>query len=353
MIEKQLRIAPSPFYYFKSGIYNFRVLRRDRAIEHFEMCLAKDRKREFYILCCRNLSQLYYYRDDFEKAIKCATMVVDNTGDIEEKKKFQLEVARYYQGYGKFDVSKKLYESYINNYGISSKAVYYYSILLYRMGYVEDAISILQKTINRVAYDDYLQRCIRNLCRIYGDEGNIDKAKEIFKLAIDKDEKDAQAYALMGKIYFEHKKVERAKKYYNLAVKYDTDNEHHYLVNVMEVYAASFINNGTDACGKIIQQKIPIGSHADLAQLVKFERMRNMFGKAVSKANKKDLYYKCYDCPYGTCHCLLYELGMVYEAMGKKDKALDMYREALRVYGHNPLYERKIEKLSKKKLFKK
>ena len=44
---------------------------------------------------------------------------------------------------------------------------------------------------------------------------------------------------------------------------------------------------------------------------------------------------------------------MVYEAMGKKDKALDMYREALRVYGHNPLYERKIEKLSKKKLFKK
>lgn len=348
--DKQIDINPNAYYYINRAILCKLMGKPKNALLDYFCALKME---PYNCFCLSRIGQIYENDGDFEKAVEFYNKTLECVGENDnEIKKQTLEgLARVLQCTNSFKESKETYERFFEEFGLLADVAYDYAELLYRMQNMDEAVNFLMRCINELEYSSDVQMCIRQLCYIYGREGYIDKAYESFQLAISKDKNDAKAYANMGEIFINARLYDDAIQMYLKATEIDKDNKNNYYSRLVE---ATVLRRGLfkpelkNYIKKAYISEENLRYSLNCVKMVRLNRLTKKYQDAISIADMALKQSRCYMCPYGRCHEALYEKGLVYEAMKDYEKARVCYLEALKVCGHNPVYEEKLKRIEGK-----
>lgn len=349
MYTKQLEIRPRAFYYIHRGILNRFLHNYKSAIADFEEALKFEPDNAF---CYGRIGQIYELHREFERALEYYDKALAYSGgDDEDRKTYLCLKARTLQCMNRFAESREIYALYIEQYGLDTDVAYDYSELLQRMNLIDEAVGILQRCIDEVPYDSGMQQCIRQLCAIYGSEGYIDRAHETMMLAVSHNDKDARIYARMASIFFHHGLLDEARQMYEKAVGLDIGNKQNYYSDLIEVILskrALFKPDIREYVKKALILPEDMQTPIDYINMAKLNRLEKKPREAIKIIDRGLKIKRCTGCFYSTCHEALYEKGKIYESMKQYEKARMCYREALKVCGHNTLYEESLKRIEGK-----
>ncbi len=349
MYTKQLNIRPRAFYYIHRGILNRFLHNYKSALSDFEEALKLEPDNVF---CYGRIGQIYELHREFERALEYYDKALTySEEDDEDRKDNLLFKARTLQCMNRFAESREIYTLYIDQYGLNTDVAYDYSELLQRMNLIDEAIDVLQRCIDEIPYDSYMQQCIRQLCYIYGSEGYIDRAHETMMLAVSHDDKNFRIYATMASIFFHHGLLEEARQMYEKAVVLDIENKENYYSDLIEVVLSKrtlFKPDIREYIKKALIAPEDMQTPIDYINMAKLNRLEKKLKEALKIIDRGLKIKRCAGCYYSACHEALYEKGLIYESMKQYERARMCYREALKVCGHNTLYEERLKRIEGK-----
>ncbi|MGN0436700.1 MAG: tetratricopeptide repeat protein [Wujia sp.] len=250
-----------------------------------------------------------------------------------------------------FEGATKIYESCIDEFGIGGNYIIDYGELLVRMDRFDDCDRFLRKCIGELEELSLIQLCIGNLCCFSANEEHMDKAWEMFELAIKKDPKDYKIYRCMASALLEHGEVEKAKELYEKA--YVLDVEHDAYTCGMYLIAIG----KTDDVHKPEYQKYIDTATEQLADAddaytyvkkAEFYRGLKEYQKALAMTDLAEQEGRYPLSCFEENHDVWYERGYIYEELGDYEKSLECFRRALEIFGHNKLYAACVKRLEEK-----
>lgn len=352
MLSKQLEINPHPFYYIHRGIINRYISNFKSAMSDFQEALKYEPDNTY---CYTRIGLIYEIHKEFNNALENydnALKYIDDEDDKEEKAAIYAFKARTLQCINKFEESRQLYIKYFEEFGLNADVAYDYSELLQRMNRIDEATGILKECIDKLEYDDDVQACIRQLCAIYGAEGYIDMANETFRIAISKNKEDSRAYAVMAEVFKDHGLNDAAKKLYEEAVRLDINNKENYYSKLIEVILSKKTLFKPDLRSYFDKADVKTDSMDNPRNYIKMSRLNRVSKKpkeAMTIIDRGLKVKRCSGCFYESCHEALFEKGLIYEYMKDYEMARMCYKEALRICGHNALYEERLKRIEDKK----
>lgn len=350
MYSRQLEIKPHAFYYIHRGLLNRFLLNYKSALDDFEEALKLEPDNAF---CYSRIGMIYEIHRDFERALQYFDKAIEiyRENDRDELPTCYSCKARILQCMNRFEESRGVYEKYFAEFGLNADVAYDYSELLQRMNRIDEAAELLRRCIDELPYDDDIQACMRQLCAIYGDEGYVDRANEAMMLAVGHDASDARAYAIMGEVFFHQGLLEDARRMYEKAVQLDSSNKENYYSELIEVLLRKKGLFRPDVREYAARAEIPPEKMRTPVDYIKMARLRRLMKKPkeAMKIIERCLKIKrCSGCFYSACHEAIYERGLIYESMRKYEMARACYREALKICGHNALYEESLKRIEDK-----
>lgn len=349
LYDKQLENNQVSYYYIQRGLLKRFLQNYKGAIADFRNALEYDTDNGF---CYIKLGQIYETCGEHETALeKYENALGYYSKDSEEYKELLISKARILQCLKRFVEGLKVYEEYVDEYGLNADMAYDYSELLFRMNRAGEAAEILLKAINELEYSDEIQTCIRHLCYIYGSEGYIDKANEAMQLAISHNPNDEKAYAVMGEVFFEHGLLDEARNMYMNAVLLDIDDAENYYSELIEVMLAKKTLFKPDIKEYVKRAIISLDNMRSPVNYIKMSvlnRVLKKYKEAFKIIEHAINMRRCRGCFYEKCHEALYEKGRIYESMKQYKAAYNCYKEALQVCGHNPIYEESMKRVEGK-----
>ncbi|MFL0197105.1 glycosyltransferase [Clostridium sp. WILCCON 0269] len=151
---------------------------------------------------------------------------------------------------------------------------------------------------------------------------------DMLKLAISLKTEDPYLYYQLGKSYYQLKDYKTSALYFEKALTFDLDYYLEYVSNLVETYGYSLINSERCSDALILENVAEIyKNNPDFNFLMGLVYMNNaMFEKAVES------FLYCTRFPYGkvegvTSFSAYYNVGVIYDVLGVKDKALEYYRK--------------------------
>lgn len=351
MLTRQLEINPHPFYYIHRGIINRYLSNFKSALCDYQEALKYEPDNTY---CYTHIGMIYELHREFDKALENydnALKYMDGENDKKKKAGVYSCKARTLQCLNRFEESRQLYEKYFEEFGLDADVAYDYAALLQRMNLVDDAAAILRKCIDNLEYSEVVQACIRQLCAVYGEEGYIDMANECFRLAISKDENDERAYSTMAKVFKDHGLMDDARKLYEEAVRLDADNNENYYSELIEAIVSKRTLFKPDIRLYVEKAIVKVDSKDNPRNYIKMSRLNRSLKKpkvAMEIIDRGLKVKRCAGCFYGKCHEAMYEKGLIYEYMKDYDMARMCYTEALKICGHNAVYEERLKRIEGK-----
>lgn len=356
MLTTQLEIMPSGYYYIQRAIIYKHIGKLEEAKADYIEALEDGTDNYF---CYSRIALIYELEGEYNKAIEHLEKALEIVADDDTQKNKHADIiatrARILQCMKAFEESQKYYEKYIEMFGLNPDVVYDYSELLLRMNCYDLAAGILNRCIEECEYSSDVQMCIRQLIYVYGTEGYIDKANEALELAISKDSKDARAYGSLANIFRNRGMYKEAKGLYEKAIKVSkntpSDERNNYYLEYAEVIVLekklikpnveAYLKNGYS---EFMEEGTPFTQ----LKLLSGKKAERKYEEAIRLAEKALNNRRCLGCFYCECHEAWFEKGVVLELLKKYELALDCYRKALSIVGHNAIYEEKIRRLEKK-----
>lgn len=351
MLNKQIKIKPNAFFLIHRGIIHRFISNNRSALNDFNYALQFEPDNYY---CHSRLGLIYEQHRDFNKALEAYSKAIQYAPQEDKTQLAQLYIfkARTYQCLKEYDESKKIYEYYIEEFGLNADMAYDYSVLLERIGLFDEAVRVLRKCIDTMPYDALVQSCIRRLCELYGENGYIDMANETFLLAVSKDDKDVKAYATMADIFRNHGIYDEAQKLYEQAIKLDINNKENYYSELIEVMYAGktlFKPDVKELVNKAIIDDKELNNPINCIKMARLLRLMKKHKKAFEIIDKGIKSVRCSGCFYERCHEAIYNKGLIYEATKQYDLARICYKEAIKICGHNALYEERLKRIENKR----
>ncbi|MDE6025803.1 MAG: tetratricopeptide repeat protein [Lachnospiraceae bacterium] len=350
LLTKQLEVNAHSFYYINRGILNRFLANYKSAIEDFNEAL-KYEPENYY--CHSRLGLIYEQHRQFDQAIECYDQALSCIYDLDDEMKAQIYSykARTLQCMNKFEESQKVYEDYLEIFGLNADVMYDYSELLLRMNKLTDAVNILTRCIDELPYDSDIQMCIRQLCFVYGMEGYIDKANESFMLAISKDKNDKRAYVTMAEVLKDHGIMDEARRLFEKAVRLDNGNKENYYSELIETILNKKTLFKPDVRGYVGLATISrenMNSPMDYIKMARLYRVTKKAKQAIAIADEGLKILRCGGCFYGECYEMWYEKALIYEQLKDYEMARMCYKKAISICGHNALFEEKLKRIENK-----
>lgn len=338
--------------------YNSRLLQWDGKTKEARKTLGEiiDRREktetdlESYINVYLQMANCCYIERDYDMSCKYYDELLllapdDNKALI--KRIYAGKAAAFACGYD-FISARSCFEEYLNSHEIDIAMVIDYAELLVRMDDYESCEKYLRQCIEMYPDTDIMQQCIGNLCCFAGNEGHMDTAWEMFKLALAYDSEDFKIYRSMGSILLEHGKVSEARKMYEKAFMLDTERES-YICGMYLVAISKLDDVNKPEYQQIIDVAYEQLENVDdpYAYIKKAEFYRGM-GDYEKALEMTDFAESCERYPlsiFDEDNNVWYERGYIYEAMKDYEKALMCYKKALQIFGHNELYRLCINRI--------
>lgn len=331
--------------------YNSRLLQWDGKTNEARKILGEiiDRKNktetdlESYINVYLQMANCCYIERDYDMALK----YYDELLSMTEEDNSAL-VKRIYAGKAaafacKYDFinARSCFEEYLNSHEIDAAMAVDYAELLVRMNDYESCEKYLRRCIERYPDTSIMQQCIGNLCCFAGNEGHMDTAWEMFKLALDYDSNDFKIYRSMGSILLEHGEISEARKMYEKAFMLDIERES-YICGMYLIAISKLDDVNKPEYKEIIEVAENQLEYADDPYVfVKKAEYYRGIGDYEKALEMTDLAEGCERYPlslFDEDNNVWYERGYIYEAMKDYENAFMCYRKALEIYGHNELY---------------
>ncbi len=351
MLNKQIELKPSAFFLIHRGIIHRFLSNNKSAMNDFKEAL-KYEPNNYY--CYSRIGLIYEQHREYKKAIEAYSKAMDIVPKEDKGQLAQLYMfkARVFQCVKEYEESKKIYDFYIEEFGLNPDMAYDYSVLLERMNLFDEAVKILRTCIDTLPYDAYIQACIRRLCELYGENGYIDMANETFMLAISNDKNDLKAYATMADVFRNHGIYGEAQKLYEEAIKLDIDTKENYYSELIEVICNKKTLLKTDIkpyVNKAMMEDKELDNPVNCIKMARLLRIMEKYKSALAVIDKGIKLVRCSGCFYERCHEAIYNKGLIYEALKQYDLAKVCYREALSICGHNALYKERLKRIEDKK----
>lgn len=355
-LDKQIKVNPNPIFYCERAYVLRRLKKYTAAIEDYEYALTMD---EENAAIYSDMAFLYEYTRMYKRALEAFDMAVKYEEDKKKRSRLLINKARVLQRLNSFNESKAVYEQYIDEFGIigdfAYDLIYDYSTLLQRMNDIDNAVKLIKDNVGNIDDPERKQILLRQLCKIYGEEGYINLAHETYEMIMSQYPKDHKACKIMGDILKEHKLYDDATEYYLKAISLDFGTRENYYSDLVEnEYCKGFfsrfdkkeiINEGIQ---RTLEMNRPDNKITDRIKIARVFRITKKYSQALQNLEAAKHNYMCFGCFYSECHELYYEMGLLFEAMKKNDKALEYYNKALLIKGHCALYEEKIKGIMKK-----
>ena len=350
-LDRQMEINASVFFLIHRGIINRAMSNNKSALRDFTEALKYEPDN---VYCHSKVGLIYEQHREFAKAVDSYTKAIDALDEKDNEQRWQLYMfkARALQCMKKFDESLEIYDIYIEEAGLNADIGYDYSVLLERLGRMEDAVAVLNKCIDALPYDSLVQSCIRRLCELYGSNGYLDKANEAFMLAVSKDANDMKAYTTMADIFSKHGLYEDAQQLYEKAIKLDINNKENYYSELIDVILSKrtlFKSDIKPYLNKAIIEENKLNNPVDLIKMARLHKALKKYKKACEYADRAIKSVRCSGCFYERCHEAVFMKGLIYEALKQYEFARICYREAISICGKDALYEERLKRLEGKK----
>ncbi len=323
--------------------------KEEEAIKYYEEVLDEEKNDIFFL---NKLGDICHVVSKFEKSIECFEKVLEFSKNERNRLHAYMGKAAALSCMGKYEKSIKVYEACISELGYEkgSSCVIDYAELMIRMDNFAGCEELLKKCMEKTADPDFRQRCIGNLCCFYGNEGYLDKAYEMFKLAVKNKPDDYLIYRSMGNIYLEHEKYEKAIEVFLKGLEIDKDNDA-FICETLIIAIGKIDDVYKDEYKKYRDIAFEQCKDADDEYICtrKAEMYRGLgeFEKALEAAedalNKKRPPLECFIQDPDVWD----EKGNIYMEMGDLENALICYKKAVEVFGHYEIYEAKVRKVTK------
>lgn len=151
---------------------------------------------------------------------------------------------------------------------------------------------------------------------------------DLLNIAVKNNHEDPYLYFQLGKSYYMLKDYKVSNLYFEKALSFQLDFRLEYVEDLIETYGYSLINSGRYSDALILENCLQIYSNnPDFHFLMGLVYMNNaMFSKATES------FLKATKFPYGkvegiTTFLPYYNIGVIYEVLGFKDKALKYYKK--------------------------
>ena len=214
------------------------------------------------------------------------------------------------------------------------------------MGELDKCVNLLEPCIDKDYVDGFIQSCVGNLCCFLGNEGHIAKSYEYFELAIKRHPDDYLAYNSMGSVYLDHGMYKEAAELFKKA--FELDEEGSSLAAVSLVCAIAGYDDITKPeyteYVKLAEESLADGK----AGYMRYRKAEYLcfIGGDLEEALELIKYsveepIKSYETFAGK-HNAWCVMGDIYAKMGEHKKAVEAYREALRIFGHHALYTERL-----------
>ena len=350
---REIELAPVGYYYTQRAIIHRHFDNYREAEKDFKEAIRLDGDNSFCYsrlgLICEQDARYEEALMYFDKAKTSLDRSVDNYDErIAQLVKFE---ARTLQSLHRFEESYNVYRNYIETYGLDADIAYDFAELMENMDRTEESIAFLTECINTLPYDGDLQLLIRHLIGIAGDEGYLDKANEAFELAIAKRPDDYMAYASMGRVLRNVGMYREAKEKYEKAIALSNGERNYYNELIELIYLCRLVKKTKNLPQLVAESVIPeeeMYNPYNILKQVKKYRVMKKYKEALKLVEDAIKHRKCASCAYERCHEAFYEKGLIYEDMKEYELAGICYREAIRICGHNGMYEERLKRIEKK-----
>lgn len=330
-------------------------------------------------------ASVYHLTERFGEAVAFYDKIIGLTNNAGYRKRAYCGKAANLSCIGDYESAKQVYEACEEEFGFIESYVLDHGELLVRMNNLQDCARLMKQCICEMGYADLaekymgnvagiddkdreysvseeqrsknaslVQSCIGNLCCFYGNEGYIEDAYRIFRMAVEKNGKDCNIYRCMGMVYSDHEMYEEAKKMYEKALELDTEND--IFISALYLFAAGRTD---DVTKPEYQRYIEIATaqlediddkyiHFKNAKLAEFYRATGKYEEALLAVCRaieaKSDRMSCF-AGYHEMWCMK---GDIYRCMQEYEKAIECYRQALQIFGHHALYEEYIRECEEK-----
>lgn len=330
-------------------------------------------------------ASVYHLTERFGEAVAFYDKIIGLTKNEGYRKRAYCGKAKNLSCMGDYESAKQVYEACEEEFGFNESYVIYHAELLVRMNNLWGCARLMKQCICEMGYADLVEKymdnvaggddkdreysvseeqrsknaplvqsCIGSLCCFYGNEGYIEDAYRIFRMAVEKDEKDCAIYRCMGMVYSDHGMYEEAKKMFEKALELDTEND--YFISALYLFAAGRTD---DITKPEYQRYIEIATaqleniddtdiHFKNAKQAEFYRAIGKYDEALLAVCRaieaKSDRMGCF-AGYHEMWCMK---GDIYRCMQEYEKAVECYRQALQIFGHHGLYEEYIRECEAK-----
>jgi len=317
----------------------------ESALENFIYALEEDPGNSAIM---ERIAEIYHELRRYEDSLHYYDEII-NTNDEEYQKNAYVGKASVLGCLRRFEEAKLVYEKCEEEYGLNGYYVIDHAELLVRMDNLQDCVKLLEKCIAEVEDINFVRMCLGNLCCFYGNEGYIDDAYRIFNMTHEKIEDEIEIYRSMGLIYLDHQMYEQAKEMFENVVMLDTDRKTFaygsYLIaigktdDVFKPEYKKYVDLAKEQLEKYSENNRPyicIKKAEIYRGLKQYDEALKVIDIAI--ANKGNA--TCFDGNYDAW----YEKGCIYEELGDYKKALECYKMALEIFGHEKLFEECVKR---------
>lgn len=324
---------------------NYNELGEDEQTLHYYLEALKCDSQNKNLMC--RIAGIYHVLGEFETGISYYEKVLALADDERYRKRAYMGKAAALSCMGDFDRAKAVYEACEAEFGLDDNYVLDHAELFVRMNNLPGCVELLERCIRELGDSSLVQYCIGNLCCFYGNQGHIDDAYRTFQLALEHKPDDYLIYRSMGLVYLDHAMYEQAREMFAKALELDTENDSYtcgpYLMAINKLddvtkpeyqkyidIALKQVADADDTYTYIRKAEVYLG-------LKKYDEALRAIDAALSQ--KRDRM-----SVFTESHSAWYVKGDIYADMGENEKAVECYKRALAVFGHDALYEEKIKK---------
>lgn len=295
------------------------------------------------------IAGVYHILGEFTKAVSYCEKVLAISDVPRRRKLAYIDMAAALSCIKEYDRAKEIYELCEAEFGLEDDYVLDHGELLVRMNDLEGCVAFMEKCIKELGESDFVQYCIGNLCCFYGNEGFIEKAYETFQRGIANQPDDYLMYRSMGDIYLDHGMYEKARKMLEEGFQIDTGNKGYLCGSLLSaIRKLDDITKPEYAKYKEVGLKQAAKAHNTYTYCRKAEVYLGLkqYDEALAAIDEAIHQKRERHSTYIEDHHAWYIKGEIYEDMGEYKQALECYKKALWIVGHDALYEEKIKELS-------
>ncbi len=346
---EQIKIRKNAFYLINLSMVNNALNMFDEAKENLKEAIQYEPDNVYVY---ERLGDIAERENDFKTAesyFRKGAEFDDEYYD-DEIRDCLMGLGRILQCQNRFEESIAAYDRYIEKYGKDVRVLYDYAELLARMGRVNECIEMLKYGVDNL--EGNTQHLIYQLICLAGHEGFLSMATEAFEIGKEKNPDDFYAYANMAAVFRGQELYEDARKLFEECLRMDKNLRENFYPELVEL---AYLMNGKVSARKyseFIEKSKELEKdmrtphrYVKLARLYRALKKRDQALDLCKKALERP---RCNECLYGKCHEALFQMALVYESMKDYRKAYECLKEVLQICGHDPEYERALQRVAGK-----